>query len=248
MNSLSAALLTRLQQAELFAFDLDGTLVDSVGDLALALNRGLKDLGWPQVSQDQVRHWVGQGSLRLAHQCVQAHYQSLDGSDHAASLPLEADEVQRLHQAFLHHYQQVNGHTTQLLPGALASVQHLKKCGKKLALITNKPSAYLPTLLALFELDTQFDLLLGGDSLLQRKPDPAPLLYAAHHLGCSPHTSVMIGDSRHDIHAARAAGFISLGLPAGYNHGEDLSLSQPDAMLGSLNDLLLIESAVDRIG
>jgi phosphoglycolate phosphatase len=110
--------------------------------------------------------------------------------------------------------------------------------GLPLALVTNKPSAFIAPLLEAFDLARHFALCLGGDSLAAKKPDPAPLLHVAAHFDVAPSACLMVGDSRHDIEAGRAAGFRTLAVPYGYNHGEPVALSRPDGTVESLAELV----------
>ncbi|WP_114418106.1 phosphoglycolate phosphatase [Marinospirillum perlucidum] len=222
----------RLQEIRLLAFDLDGTLIDSVPDLTTAVDQALKQMHLPLAGPGQVRHWVGNGSQVLIQRAV-------TGQDQGEKL-IAADDprVIQAHDLFLEAYAATQGEATRLYPGVLETLDQLSRLPLPLALITNKPARFLPELLAGLGIDHYFQLLLGGDSLAQKKPHPAPLLHAAEHFACPPKAAALVGDSRHDIEAARAAGFISVGVPYGYNHGQPISQSQPDLLINHLTDLL----------
>lgn len=217
-----------LEGVALVAFDLDGTLIDSVPDLAVAVDASLIELGLEGAGEARVRHWVGNGSLRLMERAL------------AAALGESPDEalLDRAHAAFLRHYGNDPNSRTRLYPGAREALDGLRERGLHLALITNKPFAFIAPILGGFGLERHFGLCLGGDSLPSKKPDPAPLRHAAAHFGVAPEASLMVGDSRHDIAAGKAAGFRTLAVPYGYNHGEPVAASGPDGVVESLAELV----------
>ena len=200
-----------LDGIDLVAFDLDGTLIDSVPDLALAVDAALADLDLPAAGEARVRDWVGNGSLVL---------------------------MERAHSAFLAHYGRDPGAHTRLYPGVRECLDALRERGLPLALVTNKPHAFIAPLLEGLGLYEHFALCLGGDSLPEKKPHPAPLLHLASHFALAPSRCLMVGDSRHDIAAGRAAGFRTLAVPYGYNHGEPVQASAPDGVVESLAELV----------
>lgn len=222
----------QLQGVGLLAFDLDGTLIDSVPDLALAIDLTLAELDLPAAGEAQVRDWVGNGSLRLVQRALTGGI----GQEHR--LPDDNSALQQAHQLFLDIYDGLKGEQTRLYPGVAETLKILAGMPLKLALVTNKPLRFVPGILEHFQLASYFDQVLGGDSLPQKKPDPAPLLHLTRHFNLPPAQAAMIGDSRHDMAAARAAGFISVGVPYGYNHGEPLQDPVPDLMIASLSELL----------
>ncbi|TLF45959.1 phosphoglycolate phosphatase [Halomonas urmiana] len=217
-----------LNDIRLVAFDLDGTLIDSVPDLAVAADAALAELGLTPQGEARVHDWVGNGSLTLMARALEA---ALGGAPDEALLA-------RAHRGFLDHYGRVPCARTRLYPGAREALAALAARGLPLALVTNKPSAFIAPLLEAFGLDGHFALCLGGDSLTAKKPDPAPLLHVAAHFDVSPSACLMVGDSRHDIAAGRAAGFRTLAVPYGYNHGEPVALSRPDGTVESLAELV----------
>ncbi|WP_444677163.1 phosphoglycolate phosphatase [Halomonas sp. E19] len=217
-----------LKDIELVSFDLDGTLVDSVPDLAAAVDAVLAECGLPPAGEAGVRNWVGNGSRKLVERALAA----ADGP------PATAERLAQAHERFLHHYGLAPVQRTRLYPGAREALDALRERGLILTLVTNKPFAFIQPILAHFALESHFTLCLGGDSLPQKKPDPAPLLHSAAHFAIRPDACLMVGDSRHDIDAGRAAGFRTLAVPYGYNHGEPVRDSRPDAMVETLDALV----------
>lgn len=215
-----------LEGVELVAFDLDGTLIDSVPDLAIAVDAALVELGLPAVGEARVRDWVGNGSLVLMERALRFTAHTDDGL------------LDRAHQAFLEHYARAPGAHTRLYSGVRECLDGLRGRGLPLALVTNKPEAFIAPLLGGLGLAGDFALCLGGDSLAEKKPHPAPLLHVASHFAISPAACLMVGDSRHDIAAGKAAGFRTLAVPYGYNHGEPVRDSGPDGVVESLAELV----------
>lgn len=212
-------------QPALVMFDLDGTLVDSVADIALALNRALQDLGMAAVSELQVRHWVGRGASRLIY-CVLEHQQQA---------PTRHDE---LLARFMARYQAAVCAASTVYPGVHELLAACKAAGIKLACVTNKPYAPAKALLEALDLLPAFELLLGGDTLPHKKPHPQPLLHCLQYFAIPAEAALMVGDSRNDVEAARAAGVRVLALPWGYNHGEPIAATRPDWLVDSLTELL----------
>jgi phosphoglycolate phosphatase len=217
-----------LNDIRLISFDLDGTLVDSVPDLAAAVDKVLEEIPLPPAGEDKVSRWVGNGSLKLVERAL---------VDALGSAPSQQC-LEQGHSRFLYHYGQDVGSRTRLFPGVVEALDWLSAQGLHLSLVTNKPQAFIQPLLASLGLEGYFALCLGGDALPQKKPDPAPLLHVAGHFGLSPSACLMVGDSRHDVAAGRAAGFRTLAVPYGYNHGEPVSDSRPDALVDSLAELV----------
>lgn len=220
------------QAIRLAAFDLDGTLVDSMPDIAWAVDQMSRSLGLPPPGLEQVRSWVGDGVRRLVKRALTG---LRDGEP-------ETELFERGFETFRSAY---HGHlavATRLYPGAREVLDQLRDSGIALACITNKAAEFTEPLLEALAMRHYFGVVLCGDSLAHRKPDPLPLLHAARRLGVLPADACMVGDSHHDILAARAAGFRSAGVRHGY--GGDLLLdSHPDAVLDSLTGLpALLES------
>ncbi|MES1939571.1 phosphoglycolate phosphatase [Salinisphaera sp. T5B8] len=225
------ALHPALADIDLVVFDLDGTLIDSVPDLAAAMDTTLQERGLAPAGIARVRDWVGNGSHKLveralAHACTTA----ADALDRA--------DLDAAHARFLEHYAAAPCARTRLYDGVRQCLDSLATRGVTCALVTNKPVAFIDPILAHFQLTRFFALTLGGDSLTQKKPHPAPLLYCGEHAGVAPAHALMVGDSRHDIAAGKAAGFRTLAVTYGYNHGEPIAASLPDHQVDSLAELL----------
>ncbi len=210
------------------AFDLDGTLVDSVPDLAIATQLMLADLNFKTCSEEQVRSWVGNGAKKLIERAISyASENGLDDALIADALPL-----------FMKHYQTNLHNKSCLYDGVEQSIEVLKQAGYKLAIVTNKPSRFAEPLLNAFGLSEYFDVILGGDSLEKMKPDPLPLQHLLAHWQLKADQLLMVGDSKNDILAAKSASVASIGLTYGYNYGEDISLHGPDVVCEQFNDIL----------
>ncbi|CAM4104529.1 phosphoglycolate phosphatase [Vreelandella rituensis] len=217
-----------LDDKRLLAFDLDGTLVDSVPDLAVAVSKALREQALPEPGEGEVRDWVGNGSWVLMERAL----------NWAMGETPTPGQCEQGHRDFLYHYGLAPFARTRLYPGVKTTLDALARLPLHLVLVTNKPERFIEPILAHFGLAEHFSLCLGGDSLPRKKPDPLPLTHCAEHFGILPAQSLMIGDSRHDIAAGKAAGFATLAVPYGYNHGQPIRLSEPDVVLDSLEQLL----------
>lgn len=204
--------------------DLDGTLVDTIGDFHAALNLMLADLALGSVDKAAISLMVGKGSEHLI-RSVLAHV----GAD-AARYDAAWDRYQ-------HHYLAVNGQHSDVYAGVAEGVAALRAAGLKLACLTNKPTAFARPLLAAKGLDGYFDVVFGGDAFERKKPDPLPLVRTCEALGTSPARTLMVGDSSNDAQAARAAGCPVVLVTYGYNHGEPVRGVDADGFVDSLTEL-----------
>lgn len=223
LHALFAGRLPRLAM-----FDLDGTLVDSVPDLAAAVDRMLAALGREPAGLEQVRLWVGNGARVLVRRALAGGLEH-DGVDAAL-----AEQALTL---FMAAY--AGSHAlTRVYPGVRETLDWLREEGVTLALITNKPARFLPELLAEQGLDGYFQWLVGGDSLPQQKPDPAALHWVMDQAGVAASEALFVGDSRNDVRAAHAAGVTCVALSYGYNHGEPIAAENPALVLDDLRQLV----------
>lgn len=172
--------------------DLDGTLVDTAEDIVVAANRMLDELGAFPLPFAMVKGFIGKGVPNLVRRTLETAQLAVD--------PVEAQAV------FERHYLAVNGRMGQVFAGVEAGLDALVRLGYRIACVTNKPEALATPLLALTGLDTWCEVLIGGDTLIQMKPHPEPLLHACRLLGVSPAHALLVGDSAVDVAAARAAG------------------------------------------
>jgi phosphoglycolate phosphatase len=221
---------------KLVAFDLDGTLVDSAADIARAVDCMTRDLGLPPPDINMVRSWVGDGVRMLLKRAL--------GAGRDSEPPAEL--YQKALSAFRRAYHQSLASESRLYPGALETLNYLYQRNFALACITNKSAEFTRPLLQALAIDSYFGVVVSGDSLPQRKPSPEPLLHTARHFGISPDRAVMVGDSRNDLMAARAANFMAIGVRYGY--GGDLSGFDADALLDSLTELppLLTQTSLEH--
>lgn len=208
------------------AFDLDGTLADSVPDIAWAVDEMAIALDISPPGLDKVSSWVGDGVRRL----VKRALTGLPGGEP------EPELFERGFEAFRRAYHAHLAVGTRLYPGVREVLEQLQRSDIALACITNKAAEFTEPLLAALGIRSCFAVVLSGDSLIRRKPDPLPLLHAAQQLGVMPARSCMVGDSHNDILAARAAGFRAIAVRYGYG-GKLLVDSEPDATLDSLVEL-----------
>ncbi|MDP4076055.1 phosphoglycolate phosphatase [Acidovorax sp. A1169] len=223
-----SALLSRVDAA---IVDLDGTMVDTLGDFAEALNRMLRELALPAIGAEHIEHMVGKGSEHLL-RSVLGHV--LASGAQAA----DAAQVESLYLAawasYQKHYLDINGQYAQVYPGVVAGLQALQEAGLRLACLTNKPTDFAVPLLKAKGLHGYFSQVFGGDSFERKKPDPLPLLKTCEALGTAPARTLMVGDSSNDAQAARAAGCPVVLVTYGYNHGHPVRAVDADGFVDAL--------------
>ena len=219
--------------------DLDGTMVDTLGDFEIALNRSLADLDLPPVTRALVERTVGKGSEHLI-RSVLAHQLALPEVKGLANV-CDARSVESLYetawQRYQHHYLAINGEFAAVYPGVAEGLQQLRDAGLQLACLTNKPLSFAKPLLQAKGLDSFFTHVFGGDSFERKKPDPLPLLKTCEALGVKPSQALMVGDSSNDAQAARAAGCPVVLVRYGYNHGEPVDGVDADAHVDTLTHI-----------
>ncbi len=228
--------LTQFQAA---IVDLDGTMVDTLGDFEVALNRSMADLDLPPVTRALVERTVGKGSEHLI-RSVLAHQLALPEVQGVANV-CDARSVDNLFepawQRYQHHYLTINGEFAAVYPGVVDGLQQMRNAGLQLACLTNKPLSFAKPLLQAKGLDHFFAHVFGGDSFERKKPDPLPLLKTCEALGVQAAQALMVGDSSNDAQAARAAGCPVVLVRYGYNHGEPVDGVDADAHVDSLVDI-----------
>ncbi len=225
MKTSSAANAAKFPlNVKMVMIDLDGTLIDTVPDLAAAANRMLGDLGRPEWGMEHYRAWIGNGVPRFVKRALTGE--------------MQAEPEDKLYEPaltlFRQHYAAAVSDLSRPYPGVIECLQQLKAQGFSLACITNKAAAFTLPLLKNLDLAKYFQLVLSGDSLPKQKPDPLPLMHACQHFSISSDQGVLIGDSSNDVQAARAARMPVICVTYGYNHGHDIRQSLPDAVVDSL--------------
>lgn len=216
---------------QLLIFDFDGTLIDSVPDLADATNAMLTTLGKETHPIETIRNWIGNGSRMLVERALIGDITVPEG----ALTKAEADHAE---QIFFEAYKNLSDSKTVAYPGVDSGLKQLHAAGYTLALVTNKPIRFVPKILQTFGWQDLFSEVMGGDSLSTKKPDPAPLLHVCDALNVSVAQSVMIGDSRNDILAGQNANMDTLGLSYGYNYGQDIRELNPTEAFDNFADLV----------
>lgn len=227
------------------AFDLDGTLADSVPGLAQALDRALNALNLPAAGQTRVSNWVGNGADMLVDRALSwALAQTASGD----STTISTQPVQHSHlrQQFDRYYHSTATSGSVLYQGVAETLQKLYSQGIPLAIITNKPSKFVAPVLQALGIADYFSLVIGGDDVQQKKPHPAPLYLALSHFGLLASQLLFVGDSRNDILAARAAECPCIGMSYGYNYGEPIACSHPDQVLDHFADLAQLLALPDN--
>jgi len=220
----------RADRLQLILFDLDGTLVDSVGDLAWCGNAMRQRLGLPPHDESAARSWVGNGLERFVKRVLSGQME--------AEPP--ADLYERGLAIFRELYAAHASDRSELYPGVIDTLEWLSTRALTLACVTNKPEPFTSRLIAEMGLDGYFELVVAGNTTARKKPDPMPLHYAADHFGFDYANCLMVGDSSNDVRAARAAGFAIACVPYGYNHGQDIRDSRPDLVVDNLTELITL--------
>lgn len=216
-----------ITKPRMILIDVDGTLVDSVPDLAYCVDAMMGQLGLPARGEDAVRQWVGNGVERLVRRALSGQ---LEGE------PDEA-QFQQAYPIFIELYKDNVSRRSCLYPGVMEGIEYLKSQAYPLGCVTNKAEQFTLPLLKDLNIYDPFELIICGDTLAKKKPDPLPLLHAARHFGVLPQFAMMIGDSVSDVKAARAAGFQIVCMSYGYNHGQDIRLADPNAVIDSMVQL-----------
>lgn len=223
-------------EKEAILFDLDGTLIDSVPDLASSVNHTLSALQYQTYSEDIIRTWVGNGAQMLVKRAL--------SGDVNVDEKLDETLFSKALDIFLQHYGDHICIRTVAYPQVKETLTALKTEGYRLAIITNKPYAFVGPILEALGLDGLFETYVGGDSLPKKKPDPLPLLHVCQTLDVSVDKAVMVGDSKNDILAAKGAGIDSIGVTYGYNYGESIDVYAPDAVVAEFS---LLSSVLKKV-
>jgi phosphoglycolate phosphatase len=219
--------------------DLDGTMVDTIGDFEVALNRALSDLQVPTANRLLIERSIGKGSEHLIRTVLK----------HQFALPEMSGNSREVEQLFMpvweryeHHYLSINGEFSNVFPGVMEGLEQIKALGLPMACLTNKPVSFTLPLIQDKGLAPYFTKVFGGDSFERKKPDPLPLLKTCEALQSLPAQTLMVGDSSNDAQAADAAGCPVVLMTYGYNHGEPIQNTPALAWLDSLAQLKLSKS------
>ncbi|OYQ11077.1 phosphoglycolate phosphatase [Pseudomonas mandelii] len=212
----------------LVMFDLDGTLIDSVPDLAAAVDEMLLKMGREPAGLESVREWVGNGAPVLVRRALAG------GIDHSA---VDDGEAEGALEIFMEAYSESHD-LTVVYPGVRDTLKWLHKQGVEMALITNKPERFVAPLLDQMKIGRYFRWIIGGDTLPQKKPDPAALFFVMKMANIPASQSLFVGDSRSDVLAAKAAGVKCVALSYGYNHGRPISEESPALVIDDLRKLI----------
>ncbi|WP_151716631.1 phosphoglycolate phosphatase [Acinetobacter sp. TUM15071] len=219
--------VAQLQSRNLVLFDLDGTLVDSAADLYRAMNLSLEKLGFATVTEAQVRVWVGKGAAKLCEAVLEHLFGQVD-----------AQQQEQLLSTFVDVYAQELCVNTRVYEGVLPFLEYCQTHNITMACVTNKPEHLAKGILDILHLSPYFKIVIGGDSLSERKPHPLPLLHCVELEGTSTAETLMIGDSSNDVEAARRAGIDCIVVSYGYNHGESIYDCQPQQVVDHLAELV----------
>lgn len=215
--------------------DLDGTMIDTMGDFVVAINLMLRDLGLAAVDEAVVALRVGKGSENLVSSVLKHALAAINRAQAAPENIANLDQALSLYQQ---HYRAINGQHSRVYPGVVDGLLALQQSGLKLACLTNKPLGFAQQLLKIKRLDGFFSHVFGGDSFTAKKPDPLPVLKTCEALGTLPARTLVVGDSSNDADAALAAGCPVVLVTYGYNHGQPIASARADATVDMLTQLL----------
>ncbi|MDP6727385.1 MAG: phosphoglycolate phosphatase [Gammaproteobacteria bacterium] len=215
-------------QPKVIMIDVDGTLVDSVPDLAYCVDEMMVELGMERRGEDKVRHWVGNGVSKLVERAISGE---LEGQ-------LNKELFNKAYPIFLNYYAENTAKRTCLYKGVREGLNYLSSQGYYLGCVTNKATQFTHPLLKELGIFDYFKIVISGDTLTKKKPDPMPLLYGAEYFGVRPEECLMIGDSVSDVKASRSAGFDIICMSYGYNHGNNIADEKPDLVIDSMTELV----------
>jgi phosphoglycolate phosphatase len=214
--------------SKLVMIDVDGTLVDSVPDLAYCIDQTMIVMGRDVWGEDKVRHWVGNGVPKLVERSISG---KLEGE-------ANKKDFDKAYKIFLDLYSQNTSKRSCLYDGVIEGLNYIKEQGYLLGCVTNKAEQFTLPILKELEIIDNFEIVISGDTLEKKKPDPLPLTHASDFFGVKPEESIMIGDSISDVKASRAAGYKIICMSYGYNHGIDIRDSNPDLVIDSMTELI----------
>jgi len=214
-------------------YDLDGTLLDTADEIAQAVNLTLNEFGLESVSVDQVRNWIGHGTGWL----MKRAWEEQKGSADAVKDTVTEADWDKVMKRFVHHYEATAGTTSIPFPHVLETLRKARDYGVKQAVVTNKERRFADRILEKHGLTDQFDLVICGDSLSVKKPNPAVITHCLNTLGATQGESLFIGDSEIDVSTAKAAGVMCWAVPYGYNLGRPISEAMPDRIVPDIREV-----------
>jgi phosphoglycolate phosphatase len=226
--------------------DLDGTMIDTLGDFEVALNLMLADFGHAAVDRSFIERTVGKGSEHLIQSTLDFVSKRPASQQNIAGAAINNIVLADAFASYQRHYLQVNGQASEVYAGVVQGLQSLQGAGLKLACLTNKPTAFALPLLKAKALDGYFSHVFGGDAFARKKPDPLPLLKTCEALGSLPAHTLMVGDSQNDAQAAQAAGCPVVLVTYGYNHGQPIRNVPADGYVDSLADIAEVFTTLRR--
>ena len=226
-DSLESVPAFDAERIRLVLFDLDGTLVDSVRDLAWCGNEMLARLGMPRQDPEAARAWVGNGVERFVKRFLTGEMETEPEND------LFDSGLEIFNRLYAEHVSD----RSVVYPGVVEGLQSFSDYRLHLACVTNKPEPFTSQLIDAMGLASYFELVVAGNTTARKKPDPMPLHYAADYFELDYADCLMVGDSSNDVRAARAAGFSIACVPYGYNHGADIREANPDLVVDNIKEL-----------
>ncbi len=217
----------KIFKPKLVMIDVDGTLVDSVPDLAYCVDQMMIKLDRPEIGVERVRHWVGNGVPRLVERALIGQ---LDGSP-------TKEEFDKAYPIFLDLYSENSSVRSHLYEGVKEGLDYLQSKNYLMGCVTNKAEQFTLPLLKSLGIFDYFKIIISGDTLDKKKPDPLPLIHGSSFCNVNPKECLMLGDSVSDVKAARAAGFDIVCMSYGYNHGNNIADENPDLVIDSMKQL-----------
>lgn len=218
---------TKPRHWEVLSFDLDGTLVDTAAEIAEAANRALEEHGIARRPAAEITLLIGAGAHELMRRLLQRVVQ--EGGPGGPVIPVEA-----VMHSLDRHYAATAGLSARPYPGCLEALTMLRSAGIRLACVTNKELRFAERVLEVTGLRGCFELVVGGDSLPEKKPHASVLGHVAAHFACSHAALAHVGDSRVDVDAARHAGVAAWAVPYGYNAGVPIEEAGPERIFDDL--------------
>lgn len=209
-------------------FDLDGTLVDSAPDIGNAANKMLETLGKELASPEQIQTWIGNGLPKLVKRALTKQF---DGEPDPALF-------ERALPILMQHYERDVCVDSYMFDGVPETLKTLYDEGYILGCVTNKAASCTLPLLNQLGIDHYFSSIVSGDTCANKKPHPEPILFGMSEMELQSQDCLLVGDSAHDIHAARAAGIPAIAVNYGYNQGVDLRTQDPLALVEDFADIL----------